>query len=228
MLLCISYIQGKGHCFCGPHSIYVLFYFFIHCGGSGKGLRLVHRRLSWTQNARAWRDHSSGCVWPVLCEWESEGRGDIANVTNGVRVKAGIGTQDSSLGPLNQEPLQQENETTCAHHDVPGSPALSRLLGTGDAVESLPRGAMVPILSTPMGSLHCLQIQTGEGHSCKAWSRVDSYGLVPCTFASKLQSKETGKTVALLFSSSLFSLMGATIGLHPRTLKSNPIIAFVP
>lgn len=26
--LCISYLQGKGHCFCGPLSIYVIVLFF--------------------------------------------------------------------------------------------------------------------------------------------------------------------------------------------------------
>lgn len=70
----------------------------------------------------------------VLCGWENERRGDIANVTNQVRVKAGIGTQGFSPGPLNQEPLHREDETTCVDRAIPGPSALPCFFGTGAAV----------------------------------------------------------------------------------------------
>lgn len=47
---------------------------------------------------RSWKG-SDGVLWG----WENERRGTIANVTDGVRVRAGTGTQGSSPGPLNQE-----------------------------------------------------------------------------------------------------------------------------
>lgn len=79
------------------------FILFIYCGGSGKGLGLAHRRLSGPQNAGAGRSRSWKGSDGVLWGWENERRGTIANVTDGVRVRAGTGTQGSSPGPLNQE-----------------------------------------------------------------------------------------------------------------------------
>lgn len=61
-------------------------------------------------------------------------------------------------------------------------------------------------LSLPVGSMQCLPEQTGTRAGLKQGAGLakDSYGVIPCTFGSKLQSQETGKTLVLEFSSHLF------------------------
>lgn len=158
----------------------------------------------------------------MLWGWENERRGTIANVTDGVRVRAGTGTQGSSPGPLNQELFTERRKRPLfiKLSQVSCSCLASLIL---ELLWKDPQRSHVS-LGIPVGSLQCLP---GPGkQSQKACSRVesfakDTYGVMPCTFGSNCSLKKLGKTVALLFSSYLFSLMGATIGLHLWILKFN-------